>query len=63
MLYYGMPRPDLQDTQRDRSLRAAEEYEFQRALRDLEERNRAERRATRRRRTRRLARPALKWLA
>lgn len=42
--------------QHDRSLRAAEQYELQRALRDAAERRRSERRATRKVRSRRYLR-------
>lgn len=58
MTYFVHPDFTVQDD-RDRSLRAAERYELERALRTADEQQRAERRARRRHRTRRYLRLVL----
>lgn len=53
--------PELNfNRQHDRSLRAAEQYELNRALRDAAERHQAERKAARKLRIRRYLRPFIR---
>ena len=63
MSYYLIHPDDTVHDDRDRSLRAAERYELERALRTADELQRAERKARRQHRTRRYLRRVLGRLA